>query len=97
MMSLSLILISALCAIFNVYMWYKEITSLRLIQFFMDLAGTLLIILLFAGAGSTVSGFAISMIISAIWSIISEIENAKRKKKKLAKQRAKLAKKEASI
>ncbi len=92
-MNILMVLISAACTIFNIYMWYNELVKLKIFQLFIDIGGTLLIIIIFVGAGNTVTGFEISMIVSALWSIFAEIENHKRNRKRQKKLQEKILRK----
>ena len=80
------ILAASAASIFNIYMWYYELRHKKIFQFILDLGGTLIIIILFSAASETLSGFAISMIVSATWSIIAMIENKKRSKEREKKR-----------
>lgn len=90
MFNIPFILIAAIATIFNVYMWYHEIKNKKIFQFIVDLGGTLVIVIIFSSASETVSGFAISMIVSALWSIIAMIENKKRARLVERKKRMKM-------
>lgn len=87
--SLAFIIFAAVATVFNIYMWYYELKNKKIFQFIFDLGGTLIIIVLFSAVSATVTGFAIAMIVSATWSLIAIIENARRKifKEEKEKQR----------